>query len=305
MKKWIAGLAGLVLAAALAGCSSGSATVANMKGAKITKDEYYEKMKTSSDGGEATLRNMIVQKALEQQYGKKVTTKQVNAQYNKVKKSYEAQGQDFAAALTQASLTTKSFKDQIKTSLLSEVALKDLKKPTQKQLDKQYKAYYPKITVQHILVAKKSKATEIINLLKKKNTTAYFSTLAKKYSTDTGTASNGGKLTAFDNTDTQLDATFKAAAIKLKTGEYTTTPVKTTYGYHIIRAIKAPKKGSEASLKKTLTKQLYTTWQSDETVMTGIIKKVLVKAKVNIKDSDLKNVLSTYLSNSSSAAASN
>ncbi|WP_225046997.1 peptidylprolyl isomerase [Lacticaseibacillus kribbianus] len=303
MKKWIAGLAGLVLAAALAGCSSGSATVANMKGAKITKDEYYEQMKTSSDGGEATLRNMIVEKALEQQYGKKVTTKQVTTQYNNVKKSYEAQGQDFASALTQAGLTSKSFKDQIKTSLLSEVALKDLKKPTQKQLDKQYKAYYPKITVQHILVAKKAKATEIINLLKKKNTTAYFSTLAKKYSTDTGTASDGGKLTAFDNTDTQLDSTFKAAAIKLKTGEFTTTPVKTTYGYHIIRAIKAPEKGSEASLKKTLTKQLYTTWQSDQTVMTGIIKKVLVKAKVNIKDSDLKNVLSTYLDSSSTTAS--
>ncbi|WP_179395154.1 peptidylprolyl isomerase [Lacticaseibacillus absianus] len=302
MKKWIAGLAGLLLVATLAGCSSSNETVANMKGAKITKDEYYDAMKTSSNGGEATLRNLIVAKALEQQYGDKVSDKKVTAQYNKVKKSYEAAGTDFASALTQSGLTEKSFKEQIKTSLLSEVALKALKKPTQKQLDAQWKKYQPKITVQHILVAKKDKAEELIKQLQADNTEKKFNELAKKNSTDTGTASAGGKLTAFDNTDTQLDSTFKAAAFKLKQGEITTTPVKTDYGYHIIRAIKVPAKGTEASNKKKLTAQLYTTWQSDETTMTGIIKKVLQKANVSIKDNDLKDVLSVYLGSSSSSS---
>ncbi|WP_125702878.1 peptidylprolyl isomerase [Lacticaseibacillus daqingensis] len=302
MKKWIAGLAGLLLVATLAGCSSGSETVANMKGTKITKDEYYEAMKTSSNGGEATLRNLIVEKALEQQYGDKVSDKKVNAQYNKVKKSYEASGTDFASALSQSGLTEKSFKEQIKTSLLSEVALKALKKPTQKQLDAQWKKYEPKITVQHILVAKKETAEDLITQLQADNTEKKFNELAKKNSTDTGTASAGGKLTAFDNTDTQLDSTFKAAAFKLKQGEITTSPVKTDYGYHIIRAIKVPAKGTEASHKKDLTAQLYTTWQSDETVMTSVIKKVLQKASVSIKDSDLKDVLSVYLGSSSSSS---
>ncbi|KRN24911.1 peptidylprolyl isomerase [Lacticaseibacillus camelliae] len=302
MKKWIAGIAGVLLALTLAGCSSDNATVANMKGAKITKDEYYNEMKTSSSGGEDTLRNMIVTKALEQQYPKAGTDKQVDKQYNKVKKSYTDAGQDFDSALAQSNLTTKSFKDQIKTSLLSEAALKDLKKPTQKQLDNQWKKYEPKITVQHILVAKESTANEVLAALKKDNSAANFKTLAKKYSTDTATASNAGKLPAFDNTDTSLDSTFKAAAFKLKkAGDYTTTPVKTSYGYHIIRAVKIPKKGSEQSHKKELTDQLYTSWESDSTVMNGIIKKVLTKADVSIKDNDLKNVLSVYLGSSSSA----
>ncbi|WP_390406915.1 peptidylprolyl isomerase [Lacticaseibacillus jixiensis] len=297
MKKWILGIAGIVLAATLAGC--GSSTVANMKGAKITKDEYYDEMKSTS-AGESTLRSMIVLKALEQQYGDKVSDKKVTAQYNKVKKQYSA---NWSSVLEQNGLTAKSFKEQIKTSLLSNVALKDLKKPTQKQIDAQWKKYQPKITVQHILVAKQAKAEELIKDLQKTNTDAEFKKLAKENSTDTATASDAGKLAAFDNTDTQLDATFKKAAFKLtKKDEFTTKPVKTQYGYHIIRAVKVTPKGTKASRTKVLKDQLYTSWESDTAVMTGIIKKVLKKANVSIKDEDLKNVLSVYLNNSASTA---
>ncbi|WP_125707635.1 peptidylprolyl isomerase [Lacticaseibacillus porcinae] len=297
MKKWILGIAGVVLAATLAGC--GSSTVANMKGAKITKDDYYQEMK-STTSGQSTLRSMIVLKALEQQYGKKVSDKKVTAQYNKVKSQY---GSSFSSALQQSGLTTKTFKEQIKTSLLSSVALKDLKKPTQKQIDAQWKKYQPKITVQHILVAKKDKADELIADLKKDNSEANFKKLAKANSTDTATASDAGKLSPFDNTDTSLDATFKAAAFKLtKAGDFTQTPVKTSYGYHIIRAIKVPAKGKKADHTAELKKQLYTKWESDTTVMTGVIKKVLKKANVSIKDSDLKNVLSVYLNPSSASS---
>lgn len=302
MKKWIAGVAGVLLALTLAGCSSGSATVANMKGAKITKDEYYNEMKTSSSGGEDTLRNMIVTKALQEQYPKAGSDKEVTKQFNKVKKSYTDAGQDFDSALAQSNLTQKSFKAQIKTSLLSEAALKDMKKPTQKQLKAQWAKYEPKITVQHILVAKESTAKEVVAALQKDNSEANFKKLAKKYSTDTATASNAGKLDPFDNTDTSLDSTFKAAAFKLKkAGDFTTTPVKTSYGYHIIRAINVPAKGTMNQHKKELTNQLYTSWESNSTIMTGIIKKVLTKADVSIKDNDLKNVLSVYLGSSSSA----
>ncbi|WP_461212965.1 peptidylprolyl isomerase PrsA [Lacticaseibacillus sp. GG6-2] len=297
MKKWILGIAGIVLAATLAGC--GSSTVANMKGAKITKDEYYNELKSTS-AGQSTLRSMIVLKALEQQYGDKVSDKKVTAQYNKVKKQY---GSSFSSALQQNGMTAKSFKEQIKTSLLSEVALKALKKPTQKQIDAQWKKYEPKIQVQHILVAKQSKAEEIIKDLQKDNSEANFKKLAKANSTDTATASDAGKLAAFDNTDTSLDATFKKAAFKLtKAGEFTTTPVKTSYGYHVIRAIKVPAKGKESDHKAELKKQIYTSWQSDTTVMTSVIKKVLKKANVSIKDSDLKNVLSVYLDSNSSSS---
>ncbi|WP_407892927.1 peptidylprolyl isomerase [Lacticaseibacillus sp. N501-2] len=299
MKKWLLGLASLALAATLAGC--GSSTVANMKGAKITQSEYYDELKASS-AGQSTLRSMIVLKALQQQYGDQVSSKQVTAQYNQVKKQY---GSSFSSALAQNGLTTKTFKEQIETSLLSAVALKDLKKPTQKQIDAQWKKYEPKITVQHIVVAKKATATTVLAELKKDSSAANFKKLAKKYSTDTATSATAGKLSAFDNTDTSLDSTFKKAAFKLtKAGEYTTTAVKTTNGYEIIRAINIPAKGKESDHTAALKKQLYTTWESDTTVMTNVIKQVLKKANVTIKDSDLKNVLSVYLSSSTSSSTS-
>ncbi len=300
MKKWIVGFTGLAVAVLLAGC--GSSTVASMKGEKITQKEYYDAMKKSTSG-QAELRSLIVSKALEQQYGDKVSKAKVTKQFNSVKSQY---GSSFDSTLSQNGYTESSFKDQIRTSLLSEVALKDLKKPTTKQLKKQYESYEPEITVQHILVKTKAEAQKIIEQLAKDNTTANFSKLAKKNSTDTGSKSNGGKLTAFDNTDTSLDSTFKKAAFKLKQGEYTKTPVKTSYGYHVIRSIKNPGKGSFSSKKvqTALTNQLYTTWESNTTVMNKIIAKVLKKANVSIKDDDLKDVLSTYLGTSSSSSSS-
>lgn len=302
MKKWIAGIAGILLAVTLAGCSSDNATVASMKGAKITKDQFYEEMKTGTQGGEATLRNMIVTKALDQQYGKKVSDKEVNSQFNKVKKQY---GASFAPALQQQGMTEKSFKDQIKTSLLSEAALKDQKKITKKQLDEAWKNYTPKVTVQHILVAEKdkAKAEEIIASLKKDNSEKNFAALAKKYSTDTGTKNDGGKLPAFDNTDTQLDADFKKAALALKQDTFSQTPVKTQFGYHVIRSIKNPGKGTMADHKKELQDQIYSTMQSDSTTMQNVIKKVLTKAKPTIKDKDLQGALSAYGVNESSSSS--
>lgn len=300
MKKWIVGLATVMMAGVLAACSSSSSTVANMKGAKITKEEYYNEMKETSSG-ESTLRSMIVLKALEQQYGKKVSDKKVTKQYNTIKANY---GTSFSSVLSQSGYTTKTFKEQIKTSLLSEVALKDLKKVTNANLKAQWKKYEPKVTVQYILVKKESTAKTVIAALAKDNTAANFKTLAKKYSTDTATKDSAGKLAAFDNSDTSLDSTFKKAAWKLKTGQYTTTPVKNSYDYNVIRMIKNPGKGTIKEHKAELTKQLYTSWQSSTTVMTKIIRQVLKKADVQIKDNDLKNVLSTYLGTSSSSSSS-
>lgn len=300
MKKWILGVVGLFVAVTLAGCSS--STVANMKGAKVTKDEYYDAMKKTTTG-QATLRNMIVLKALEQQYPNKVSDKKVNSQFNTLKKQY---GSSFGTTLEQNGYTESSFKDQIRTTLYSEVALKALKKPTEKQIAAQWKKYQPKITVQHILVKTEDEAKQIISDYQKDPTEKNFEALAKKNSIDTGTKDKGGKLTAFDNTDTSLDSTFKKAAFKLtKSGDITTTPVKTQYGYHVIRVISVGKKGTMKEHKKDLENQLYTTWQSDQTVMNGIITKVLKKENVSIKDNDLKDVLSSYLGTSSSTSTSN
>lgn len=198
-------------------------------------------------------------------------------------------------------MTKSSFKQEIRSNLLLKEAVKDNTKITDKQLKAQWKEYEPKVTVAHILVSKKSTAEDIINKLKEDGSYANFKKLAKKYSTDSSTKNDGGKLAAFDNTDTSLDSTFKKAAFGLKQGSFTTEPVKTEYGYHVIYSIKNPGKGKMSDHTSELKSQIIDSKMSDSTTLQTVVSKVLKKGNVSIKDKDLQNILSSYLGSSSSS----
>jgi len=122
--------------------------------------------------------------------------------------------------------------------------------------------------VRHILVATKAQAEQLETQLKNG---ADFGTLAKKYSKDTGSASNGGKLTISKG---QTVAAFDKEAFALKTGE-TSPPIHTQYGWHIIQALSAitPAKTTPfASVKATIQSQLLTTKKTD--TMNAWVKQV-------------------------------
>ena len=291
IKKAAAAVAVAGVALSLSACSSNSKTVVSYKGGKITQEQYYDEMK-KSQAGQSTLANIIINRALEEQYGNKVSQKQVDKQYNNYKKQY---GSQFSAVLQQNGMTPSTFKQNLNTNLLSEAALKSVKKVTKKQEQEAWKSYQPKVTVQHILVAKKSTANDIIKQLKDGKS---FKSLAKKYSLDTATKNNAGKLPAFDSTDTTLDSSFKTAAFKLKSGEVTDTPVKSQSGYHVIKMISHPAKGKFADHKKAIDNEIYASMAQDQETMRDVIATVLKKADVSIKDNDLKNVLSSYVSSS-------
>ena len=82
----------------------------------------------------------------------------------------------------------------------------------------------------HILVDKEEDAKAIIGQLK---AGAKFEDLAKKSSKDTGSAENGGDLDFASATAYVPE--FSAALVKLKKGETTDVPVKTQFGFHVIR----------------------------------------------------------------------
>ena len=281
----IAAFAGIALGTTA--CSS-SKTVVSYKGGKITQQQYYDKMK-KSEAGQSELATMIVNNVLEEQYGKYVSNKQVNKEFDKTKKQY---GSQFDAVLQQQGLTQSTYKESIKTNLLMTEALKHTKKITKKQEEKAWKDYQPDVQVQHILVSKKSTAEDIIKQL---NDGAKFDSLAKKYSTDTATKKKGGKLPKFDSSDSSLDSSFKKAALKLNNGEYTKTPVKTEYGYDIIKMINKPSKGSLKDHKKEIDNQIYDKMAQDQTTMQSVLSTVLKQADVSIKDNDLKDVLTKYI----------
>jgi peptidyl-prolyl cis-trans isomerase C len=82
----------------------------------------------------------------------------------------------------------------------------------------------------HILVENEQQAKDLIAKIKGG---ASFEDLAKQYSKDPGSAAHGGDL-GFAPASTYVKE-FGDALAKLKKGEYTQTPVKTQFGYHVIR----------------------------------------------------------------------
>ena len=84
--------------------------------------------------------------------------------------------------------------------------------------------------VEHILVDKESDAKAITAQVK---AGANFEDIAKAKSKDPGSASNGGSLGWVN--DKSLVPEFTKAMVQLKKGQITDRPVKTQYGWHVIK----------------------------------------------------------------------
>lgn len=300
LKKAVLGVAAVATAMLLAAC--GDKTIATINGGqKITESQYYSSLKSTASGKQV-LSTMIINNSLKAQFGDKVSDKEVNAEFNTYKKQY---GSQFSQQLAASGLTPSALKENIRTQKLLAFAMQKYAPISKSQLEKQFKAYQPKVTVRYILLKNsddgKKNATKVIDELNKAKADdkqATFIKLAKQYSTDPSTANNGGLYTPFDNTDTNTDPAFKAAAFKLKKDQYTTTPVfSKQFGYFVIYMKSDNDKPSTltAAVKSKLEKQINATNMNDQTKVAAVIKKVIQKADPQIKDNDLKNVLDAYL----------
>ncbi len=125
-----------------------------------------------------------------------------------------------------------------KLTLASELLEKDIMSKN-KVTEQEVKDYYNKhkddftstsqMRASHILVKTEAEANKVLARLKKGEK---FEEIAKKESLDTASAKNGGDIGFF--TRGQLVPEFEKAAAGLKVGELS-GPVKTAYGYHIIK----------------------------------------------------------------------
>ena len=88
-----------------------------------------------------------------------------------------------------------------------------------------------KIKCSHILVKKQSEAIEILDKIK---TGEKFGKMARQFSTDSGSAKRDGSLGYFGRG--KMVKEFENAAFALQTGEIS-EPIKTQYGYHIIKRL--------------------------------------------------------------------
>ena len=140
---------------------------------------------------------------------------------------------------------------------------------------------------------KKAKATaeEVIKKLKDGEK---FEELAKKYSTDTATAKNGGDLGFFSHGDMVTE--FDKAAYALKKGEYTKEPIKTTYGYHIILKVDEKEKPKLEKVKSTILETLAKEkLQNDATLYYDALDGIRKDAGLKFEDSKLKKLYGKYV----------
>lgn len=134
-------------------------------------------------------------------------------------------------------------------------------------------------------------AKEIISKLKNGED---FSELAKEYSDDESNAANGGLLNDFVYGD--MVEEFEEAAKELEKGKYTTKPVKTTYGYHIIYKEDQKEKPKLDTVKDDIIEELANEkLNNDATLEITALVELRKKYKTNIEDDNLKKQYENYI----------
>lgn len=241
---------------------------------KITKDELHKVLEERY--GAEVVSSLIEEKIINLE-GKKekitVSDKEIDEQLNEYKEMYGGE-EGFKAALTQGGMTEKDLEGDI----IQYVTLRKLLEPRIKITDDEMKAYFDEnkstfdeeeqVKASHILVKDEKTAEEVE---KKLAAGEDFAELAKEYSTDEGSAENGGDLGYFGKG--KMVKEFEDVAFSQEIDKIS-EPVKSEHGYHIIKVTdKKPAKEAKFEdhkdeIKETLfenkMKTEYSTWLTEK-----------------------------------------
>ncbi|MCL2336371.1 MAG: peptidylprolyl isomerase [Firmicutes bacterium] len=194
-------------------------------------------------------------------------------------------------------------KDQMALTKLQEKITANLASPTEKDVQAYYDAHKQQYNqpeqrqVSHILIGTgassngknrsesdaKVLALQIVDKLKAGGN---FAALAKQYSDDPGSKENGGQLPPFSQNGSMVKE-FETAAFALQNkGALTVEPVRTQYGYHIIRldAIIPASQKSFAEVKDSITSALKQ--QNVQAKMSAYVDELRNNAKIDNKLAD-------------------
>lgn len=295
----------------VSGCNSTKNDAATVDGEHITEkalDAEVAKLKLQSpslfdknSGGmdEGTIRSTLLDELIAQQLlSKEAQEKHVNISDSEIDKNIESlkagysDEKQFEDALKTAGYSLNTLREQVKWQLLSTKLLEKLV-PASSVSEKEAQAYYNKNKASykvaaakrssHILFASKDEATAK-KVLKELQDGADFAAMAKKYSTDTASAKNGGDL----GWPAQAYVTeFQQAVDKLSKGQMSGL-VKSAYGWHIIKVTDTRKAGQQsfADAKESVIQTLLSNKRSQayQTLVSDLRK----KAKVVIYDAQVK-----------------
>ena len=295
---------------------NGDEAVVTMKDGDISVEELYSEMKekyaldmliTKIDT--AILNNVYKTDDEEKNY--------IDKQLETIKYYYEtyykSQYKSFQEYLTQNGVESEDeLKENRRLTYKRNKAVKDYVKSiiTDKEIEKYYdEEIFGDISASHILIKpeyddnasdeekkeaeKKAlkEAKEVIAKLKKGED---FAELAKEYSDDSSNSKSGGKLADFNHG--QMVEAFEDAAKELKVGSYTTTPVKTEFGYHIILKTAQKDKPALKEVKDDIISDLTDEkLKDDSTLEVTALVELRKKHKVEIQDKDIKKLYEAYV----------
>ena len=254
MKKKLLGAAAVASVFTLAACGSNDEAVINYKGGEVNKadvqEEAYEK------AGAQIAFQQTMNKLLEKKYGKEVTDKEVEAEVKKTKDQFPDKEQ-FSTTLKSAGIKNeKEFEKVLRTQMLLTEAKSAKSKVTDKEIQERFDQEKVEVKASHILVAKESEAKDIKKQL---DDGADFAKLAKEKSTDTGSGAKGGDLGYF--TKGKMVKEFEDYAFKDGVEGKISDPIKTQFGYHIIKVVDRKEKKDftldkeKARIKKALAEE--------------------------------------------------
>ena len=295
---------------------NGDEAVVTMKDGDISVEELYSEMKekyaldmliTKIDT--AILNNVYKTDDEEKNY--------IDKQLETIKYYYEtyykSQYKSFQEYLTQNGVESEDeLKENIRLTYKRNKAIKDYVKSiiTDKEIEKYYdEEIFGDISASHILIKSEyddnasdeekkeaekkalKEAKEVIAKLKKGED---FAELAKEYSDDSSNSKSGGKLADFNHE--QMVEAFEDAAKELKVGSYTTTPVKTEFGYHIILKTAQKDKPALKEVKDDIISDLTDEkLKDDSTLEVTALVELRKKHKVEIQDKDIKKLYEAYI----------
>ncbi len=273
MKKYFLATAAVVTTLFLGACSNkneigmsvpnGNEKFITSDVGDITKQQVFDKMVTKA--GLGALLDLVDFDVLSQQY------EIDEAEVDKIIAQYKEKNANF-----EEFLTAQGFKDEaelrqyIELNLYRQKVADEISVVTDAELEKAYERAY-EIGARHILVADEKTAKEIIKKLDEaEDKEATFQELAKEYGTD-GTKDKGGDLGTFGQDAMISD--FEDAAYALEVGTYTTEPVKTKFGYHVIYKYSEGEKKPFEEVKEELTEKLREKKLSDEAFVAALAEK--------------------------------
>lgn len=302
MKKLLSAIVCVLL---LTGCSvaklsNGEDSVVTFNEGGISADDLFEVLKEKY--GTTELVTLIDSELLEREYDE---SQEENQYIKDVIASLKEQWGDSYESNMKASYNVSSeseFKDFIRLNYRRLLWEEDYSKEsvTDTEINDYYNdALIGDITASHILIKVDSedKDEESLNLAKeiitKLNNGEDFASLAKEYSDDAANSENGGSLGKF-NDRSNYDENFLEAAIALNVGEYSKTPVKSQFGYHIIYKTAQDEKPALDDVKDAIIEKIAKEKvDNDSSFMTTAILALREKYGIKITDSVLSDGYNT------------